>query len=176
MTFEEAAALDPDTQPGELDAGRWVPVTKNTWRHGRLMLKVGMVLEQYALSHPGWSVSVGDPGTKLGRGPDVLRGPDVAMVRSERVPRGTGAEGWLEGAPDVVVEVKGDAQPFSELMRKALENLRAGARLVWVLDAEAREVTVFTPPDRVRLVTAEQTLDAGDVLPGFACTVAKLFE
>ena len=27
VTFAEAARLDPDTHPGELDEGRWVPVT-----------------------------------------------------------------------------------------------------------------------------------------------------
>jgi hypothetical protein len=34
MTFHDAARLDPDEHSGELDEGRWVPVTKNTWRHG----------------------------------------------------------------------------------------------------------------------------------------------
>ena len=34
MTFEDAARLDPDVMGGELDAGRFVPVTKNTWQHG----------------------------------------------------------------------------------------------------------------------------------------------
>ncbi|HZF52134.1 MAG TPA: hypothetical protein VE093_25950 [Polyangiaceae bacterium] len=34
MTFHDAARLDPDEHSGELDEGRWVPVTKNPWRHG----------------------------------------------------------------------------------------------------------------------------------------------
>jgi Uma2 family endonuclease len=176
MTFEEAAQLDPDEHPGELDAGRWVPVTKNTWRHGRIVSNVVVALKLYAKAHPGWSVSAGDPGTKLARDPDVLRGPDVAIVRQEREPTGKGAAGWLEGAPDVAVEVLGDAQTPSEIARKALEYLAAGARQVWVLDPDAEQVMLYTPPDHVRVVAKDGELDGADALPGFRCRVSELFE
>ncbi|MGK4003408.1 hypothetical protein WMF31_12335 [Sorangium sp. So ce1036] len=76
MTFEAAARLDPDEAPGELDAGRWVPVTRRTWRHGKIAGNAYLLLRLYARAHPGWSVAVGDPGTKLGHDPDTLRGPE----------------------------------------------------------------------------------------------------
>ncbi len=98
MTFGEAARLNPKDQAGELDSGRWIPATKNTWRHGVIVGNAYALLREYARRNPGWSVSVGDPGTKLGHGPDILRGPDVAMVRAERMPKGSGVDGWLEGA------------------------------------------------------------------------------
>jgi Uma2 family endonuclease len=176
MTFEEAARLDPDEQPGELDAGRWVPVTKNTWEHGRLMVNISTLLKLYVKQRPEWSVASGDPGTKLGRGPDTLRGPDVGLVRSNRVPTGKGAAGWLEGAPDLVVEIAGDAQSTSQLMRKAAEYFRAGAQIVWVVEPETKNVIVLTPPDHVRVLTSNETLDGGTLLPGFACRVAEIFE
>ena len=49
-----------------------------------------------------------------------------------------------------------------------------GSKIVWVLDSDARKVVVYTPPDRIRVVATEETLDAGDVLPGFQCKVAEL--
>src|SRR5207244_6199962 len=101
MTFEQAAYLDPEEHPGEIDEGRWVPVTRNTLRHGQILINAGVLLKLYARTHPGWIVSGGDPGTKLRHDPDVLRGPDVAMVRAERAPQGKGADGWLEGAPEL---------------------------------------------------------------------------
>jgi len=176
MTFEEAARLDPDTHAGELDAGRWLPVTKSTWRHGEIMVAVAALLRAYARDHAGWSVACGDPGTKLARDPDVLRGPDVGIIRIDRKPTGKGAAGWLEGAPDVAVEILGDTQPVTELMRKALEYLAAGAGMVWLLEAEPRRVMVLTPPDHVRILGPEAMLDGGDVLPGFSCRVEQLFE
>ncbi|MBI3185548.1 MAG: Uma2 family endonuclease [Myxococcales bacterium] len=176
MTFDEAARLDPDRQPGEIDRGRWVPVTKSTWRHGEIAGNVYAALREYARKNPGWSLSVGDPGTKLAHDPDVLRGPDVGMVRTERKPAGKGARGWLEGAPDLAVEVLGDEQSAAELTRRALEYLTAGARMVWVLDPEAMRLMLFTPPDHVRVLGQDDTLDGGDLLPGFACRVGELFE
>jgi Uma2 family endonuclease len=176
MTFEEAALLDPDETPGELDEGRFVPMPNNTWRHGEIAGNVYYLLRAYARQHPGWSVAVGDPGTKLRRNPDTLRGPDVAIVRAERKPEGRGAEGWLDGAPDVAVEVLGDTQKLSELFTKALEYIAAGGKMVWVLEPETARVLVFTPPNQIRLLRSEETLDGGDVLPGFSCRVGEMFE
>jgi Uma2 family endonuclease len=176
LTFEQAAGLDPDQMPGELDAGRWVAMTRGTWRHGRITGNVVFALKLYARNNPGWSVATADPGTKLGRRPDVLRGPDVGIVRAEREPKGRGAEGWLEGAPGVAVEVTGDDQSSSELLRRALEYLAAGAKMAWVLDPEAEQVVVVTPPDRIRVLSRADTLTGDDALPGFACSVAELFE
>ena len=176
MTFDSAAHLDPDERGGELCAGRWVPVTRNTWRHGEVAGNIYLLLRLYAREHPGWSVAVGDPGTKLGHRPDVLRGPDVAMVRATRRPLGRGAGGWLEGAPDVAVEVVGDSQSMDSLADKAQEYLAAGARLVWLIDAASAQVTVLTPGGGSQLLSSSATLDGGDVLPGFACAVGELFE
>jgi Uma2 family endonuclease len=175
MTFEEAARLDPDEAAGELDGGKWVPVPRSTWRHGKIAGKVGFELLLYAREHPGWSVAVGDPGTKLGHDPDVLRGPDVAIVRADREPQGRGAEGWLEGAPDVAVEVLGDRQAMFERMTKALEYLAAGAKMVWILEPETARVVVFTPPNQIRILPPDGVLDGGDALPGFSCRVEDLF-
>ncbi len=176
MTFAEAATLDSDEHPGELDQGKWVPVTKGTWRHGTVVVNIAVLLKQYAKREGGWSVSAADPGTKLGSAPDVLRGPDVGIVRAERAPVGSGVDGWLEGAPDVAVEVIGDAQSHSELARKALEYLAAGAKMVWVVDAEKQRVVLYTPPDHVRVLGSADILDGGNALPGFSCPIAELFE
>ena len=176
MTFAQAAELDPDLAAGELEAGRWVAVTRGTWRHGHVVINIGSILRAYARTHPGWSVSGADPGTRLGHDPDLLRGPDVAIVRAERVPTGEGEEGWLEGAPDVAVEVAGDAQSWPQLTQKALEYMKAGAKQVWLADAGAQMVVVHTAPDHVRVLGPGDVLEGGDALPGFSCSVAEFVE
>jgi Uma2 family endonuclease len=176
MTFEEAAQLDPDEQGGEIVDGEWTPMTRSTWRHGEIVLSIGILLRAYTREHQGWSVAVADPGVKLARSPDRLRGPDVGMVRSERMPRGKGVAGWLDGAPELAVEVLGDTQTSSEMIKKALEYLAAGARMVWLVDADPRRVMLFTPPDHVQILGEDEALEGGDVLPGFRCQVAELFE
>lgn len=113
LTFAEAALLDPDNYSGELVEGEWVAVPRNTWRHGEIAGNAYALLRQYARQHGGWRAAVGDPGAKLSHDPDTLRGPDAALVREDRRPTGRGAEGWVEGAPDVAVEVVGSGQAAS---------------------------------------------------------------
>lgn len=175
LTFEDAARLDPDREGGEVVRGEWVPVTRNTWKHGEVVVNIAVLLKLWARSHPGWSIAAADPGTKLSRSPATLRGPDVAMVRADRVPEGRGADGWLEGAPELAVEVLGDTQSVAQAMQKALEYLEAGAKLVWLIDRESARVVVLTPPDHVRTVPETGELDGGDVLPDFRCKVEELF-
>jgi Uma2 family endonuclease len=176
MTLEEAAQLDPDELAGEVVDGRWIPLTRSTWRHGEIAGNAYALLRAYARAHPGWSVAVGDPGAKLERDPDRLRGPDAAIVRADRRPTGKGVEGWLDGAPDVAVEVAGDSQSATKLLAKALEYLKGGAKMVWIVDGDARQVALVTPPGLVKVLDAEDMLDGADVLPGFSCKVAELFE
>jgi Uma2 family endonuclease len=176
VTLEDAAKLDPDAFPADVVDGRLVPVTKGTWRHGRIVAKTVHLLMLYADVHGGWSVATADPGTKLRQHPALLRGPDVGVIQADREPTGRGVHGWLDGAPDLAVEVMGDAATPSQLVRKALEYLAAGGRMVWIVDPDGQEVIVLTPPNAVRIVGRDDMLDAGDVLPGFSCKVAALFE
>jgi Uma2 family endonuclease len=175
VTFADAAQVDPDDFSAEIVDGRWEPVSKSTWGHGEIVMTLSGFLWLYAREHPGWSMATGDPGTKLGRSPDTLRGPDIGVVRAERRPTGRGEAGWLEGAPDVAVEVVGDAQTATEVTRKGLEYLDAGARLVWVVDRDARLVIELTPPRQLRILGPEDALEGGEVLPGFRCPLAQIF-
>jgi Uma2 family endonuclease len=176
MTFEVAAQLDPDEQGGEIIDGRWMPVTRTTWRHGEIVLAIGMLLKLYARKHAGWSVSVADPGVRLARNPDKLRGPDVGMVRADRAPTGKGVMGWLDGAPDLTVEVVSDGQTISEMTKKALEYIAGGSSMVWLVDPEPRRVVLFTPPNQVRILGPDDVIEGGALLPDFSCRVSELFE
>jgi Uma2 family endonuclease len=175
MTFDEAARLDADRAGGELDRGAWIPMTRNTWRHGQIVSKISFLLMVWSRDRPEWIVSAGDPGAKLAVSPDVLRGPDVGVTRSERMPTGKGADGWLEGAPELAVEVLGDAQSMADALAKGLEYLAAGARLVWLVDRDAERVVVMTPPDHTRVVGGDAELEGGDVLPGLRIAVREIF-
>jgi hypothetical protein len=81
MTLEQAARLDPDAQSGELVAGKWIPATRHTWNHGELAGNVYALLRAWAKQHPGWSLSINDPGSKLSLSPATLRGPRVDLPR-----------------------------------------------------------------------------------------------
>ncbi len=78
-------------------------------------------------------------------------------------------------APDLVVEVVSWTNR-TEADRKKVELwLSAGVGMVWVLLPSAREVTVYRRGHRPRILTAEDTIEGDDLLPGFSAVVADLF-
>ena len=112
----------------------------------------------------------------LSRDPLQVRVPDVAFVRTDRVPQGERRREYFEGAPDLAVEIVSPSETFRETQEKALLYLAAGARLVWVVEPEGRTVTVYTPDRRVQILDADGVLDGGDVIPDLALPVRRLFE
>jgi Uma2 family endonuclease len=60
--------------------------------------------------------------------------------------------------------------------RQRKEYFLSEVRLVWYIDPRARTVRAYTSPDEVIEFGPKDTLDGGDVLPGFAVPVASLFE
>jgi Uma2 family endonuclease len=176
MTFGGAALLDSDDYPGEVVNGEWEPLSRNTWLHALIVGNAYALLRHYAKASEGWLAAVGDPGTKLTHMPDTVRGPDAAIIRADRLPVGKGAEGWLDGGPDLAVDVVGDRQTATQVARKAMEYIRAGSRMVWVIDPGPELVMIITAESQLRIIGKDDVLEGGDVLPGFSCKVSELFE
>jgi Uma2 family endonuclease len=61
------------------------------------------------------------------------------------------------------------------VMRKVQQYLRAGIAMVWVVDGESRNVTVYRAGREPRVLEENEVLDGEDVLPGFTCAVSDLF-
>jgi Uma2 family endonuclease len=77
--------------------------------------------------------------------------------------------------PELVVEVLGAGDLAEDMQSKIGEYLRAGVSLVWVVYPKVRTLHAYSDPSAVRAFTESDTLDAGDVLPGFTVPMAGLF-
>jgi len=62
-----------------------------------------------------------------------------------------------------------------EMARKLDDYLTHGVRLIWYIDPRAREAKVYHGSKEFEVRTHEQSLDGGDVLPGFLMPMAELF-
>jgi Uma2 family endonuclease len=51
----------------------------------------------------------------------------------------------------------------------------AGARQVWYFSPEERIARVYASPDQFSTLTDEDTLDSGDLLPGFRLSLREVF-
>jgi Uma2 family endonuclease len=64
----------------------------------------------------------------------------------------------------------------NEMSRKLEEYLGAGTSIVWIVEPQRRTVAVHTGGPIVRVYRDGDTLDGGDVLPGFELDVTYIFD
>jgi Uma2 family endonuclease len=107
----------------------------------------------------------------------LLRAPDVSFVRRDQRPDGEVlATGYAEIAPALAVEIFSPGNTTAEIERKRAEFFAAGTELFWIVYPERQEIVVSVGPDEHRTLGSDDTLDGGQVLPGFTLKVAELFE
>lgn len=175
VTVEEFARMPdpPDGSQLELVRGEVVVMPPPGARHGVCCSRVARRLGNFVESNRlGW-VTSNDTGVLLERGPDTVRGPDVAFWSITRQP--ALPEGYFEIPPDIAVEVLSPNDRRSVVRAKIKEYLFYSVKLVWLVDPETRTVTVYQGNMRGTELDEADTLDGGDVLPGFSCQVADLF-
>jgi Uma2 family endonuclease len=108
--------------------------------------------------------------------PGLVRLPDIAFASWDRIPGRRRPDVAIAGfAPDLAVEVLSRSNTKKEMARKRREYFQAGVRLVWEVAPRARTVAVYEAPEPPTVLEIGQTLDGGQVLPGFALPLADLF-
>ncbi len=173
LSIDEFAAM-PREGRWELIDGEPVEVTPASGRSshigGRLYVRLANFAEPTEL---GWAFPA-DTGFILFDDRATLRSPDVAFVRRERLvePPDT----FVPHAPDFAAEVLSPSDRRPDALAKVAMYLQAGVRLVWLIDPARRSVTVFHPDDTITTHTDGDTLDGGDVLPGFSVSVSEIFD
>ena len=65
---------------------------------------------------------------------------------------------------------------LEQVEEKAFAYLEAGTQLVWVLKPRSKTVTVYRSETNITLLTRDDTLTGEEVIKGFSCQVAELFE
>jgi Uma2 family endonuclease len=101
--------------------------------------------------------------------------PDVAYLSKARQAR-LARKGYNPIPPELAVEVETNTTAATErrLRAKVLRYLEAGV-LLWVVYPETREVEMYAPGQDMRKLGIADTLDGGDVLPGFRLPLKDIF-
>jgi len=141
------------------------------------MLAVALIgyMEPFAAQH--------DLGSVLGEGgmlrlrPKLVRIPDVSFISWRRIPGEEFPDDPIAAlVPDLAVEVLSEGNTKKEMERKLRDYFEAGVRLVWLINPKTQSAEAYTSPTRKRKIGKDQSLDGGDVLPGFRLPLKKLFE
>lgn len=158
----------------ELERGEIVEMSRPGRRHGLVCANVVRVLGNFTVQRKKGYVCSNDTGVVVERDPDTVRGPDVMLfedaARIEDVD-----EKWGEKPPILAVEVLSPNDTWGKITERIGEQKRFGTLLIWVLDPDARNVTVYRPGKEEKVVRESEELTGEDVLPDFRVRVSELF-
>lgn len=176
LTLEEFLGM-PETEPeSEFYCGEVIQKPMPDQARSALQTYLAVLLFGFLRANPigrvatEWRCIFGTPGH------EATFVPDLVYVSNERLAHGDArAHRFLRTAPDLAIEVLSPGQPAGPFTAKILFYLRHGVRLVWVIDPERENVMVLAPDANERTLVAGDTLDGGDVLPGFSVPVADIF-
>jgi Uma2 family endonuclease len=108
--------------------------------------------------------------------PGLVRVPDVSFIAADRLSEGKLPDEAIASlAPDLAVEVISKGNTKREIERKLREYFASGTRLAWVVHPKTETVEVYTSAAKKRTLRQGQSLDGGDVLPGFRLPLRRLF-
>src|SRR5215471_11999702 len=101
------------------------------------------------------------------------RQPDLAFFADTTRP--VVKRGPVLRMPDLVFEVKSPDDTYTAMRERAQYYLAHGAKLVWLIYPAKRLVEVYRQNADSDILTADDTLQGDDILPGFALSVHEIF-
>lgn len=175
MTIDELEREGAPEGRWELIDGELVEMSPSGPLASTTAVWIAHLLINYVTPRRLGSILGADGGFVLFPNRQIVRVPDVAFVRAERLPPKDDQGGFLRLAPDLAVEVISPSERPSEIAAKVAMYLDAGVQLIWLVDSRTRTVTIHAPERDVRILGGNDEIDGGDVLPGFSVAVADLF-
>ena len=169
MTLEEF--LESDLEGYEYVRGELVPMPPTSGEHGRISVNLILPLGLHVRENQLGDVYVSETGFTVGE--RVLM-PDIAFLSNEHIP--TDLSKVFPIPPDLAIEVVSPTDALHRVVEKAFAYLDAGTQLVWVLEPKSKTVTVYRSETDITLLTRNDTLTGEEVIKGFSCQVAELFE
>ena len=173
LTLEEFLSLPEDDVACELVDGQAIPKMSPKSFHAAIQSALIILFQSWSQGkgriYPEWSI----PLTRHGK--DWVPVPDLTYISFERLP-----SDWMKNeacptAPELAIEIISPGQTFGSLAEKASDYLAAGIPRVWVIDPQARTITVFYPdaPPQTKRGTASLT---DKLLEGLTLTPQQVWQ
>jgi len=104
-----------------------------------------------------------------------VRFGDASVIDAARLRQIPGDPGFMPIPADLVVEVLSPNDKSKDVADKVKDYLKAGFRLIWVVDPEWRNVHIYRPDGSVQLLSEREEITGETALPGFRCKVGEFF-
>jgi Uma2 family endonuclease len=158
----------------ELERGEIVEMTRPGKFHGFVCGNISYILGDFARKRKKGYVCTNDTGVVVERDPDTVRGPDILFYDDVQ----SAAEiDRRYGQTPALLSVEGLSpnDTHGKLMRRVREQLNSGITLVWVVDPEVENVTVYRPGKAPYVIESGEEISGEEVLPDFRCLVREFF-
>ncbi|MFI5459287.1 MAG: Uma2 family endonuclease [Isosphaerales bacterium] len=175
ITADEFLQWPDDGFRHELIRGEVITMSLPGGRHGQIAGEIYWLITNRVKAAKLGRTYAAETGFLIERGPDTVRGADMAFVRSERLSLIKDPDKHVPFAPDLAVEVISPNDESDEVEEKVQAWRTAGTRAVWTVDPKARTVTIHRPGAEPITLTEHQKIEGGEVLPGFECRVGDFF-
>ena len=173
ITADELLQMKDDGFRYELVRGELIKMSPAGHQQGRIALNLTGPLFQHVKTHNLGAVYAAETGFKLAE--DVVRAPDVAFIRRERVEEVGQTAGFWPGAPDLAAEVVSPGDTYAEVEDKIADWLDAGTRLVVIVNPSTQTVALYRSWNDIRVLTIDDVLDGGEVVPNWTLPVRDIF-
>lgn len=101
--------------------------------------------------------------------------PDVAYMAADKQPKLAG-KGYNPVPPDLAVEVEtNQTKETKAVLQSKIEHYLSVGTVVWVIYPEQETVEIHAPDKETIILSIKDTLEGGEVLPGFSVAVKKIF-
>ena len=177
LTIEQYAALDePVGTRYELSEGELIVTPSASHFHNKIRDRLNGRLQAFLETHPCGEVS-SETDVKLAA--DVVRRPDVAFFRQERIGGIDYDQVPLPIAPDLAIEIVSKNDRADDLNLKVSQYLQAGVQAVWLFYPLTQLAYRYVPgklDPEVRSSKAGDRIEEPELLSGFSLPLSEIFK
>ena len=179
LTEDDLLRMPDDGNRYELIEGELRQMSPTGFEHGRCTHNLSGLLWSHVRKNELGIVVAAETGFIIARKPDgrvTVRAADIAFVATGRIPANANTAKYLELAPDLIVETLSPSDTAFEVEEKIAAWLNAGVHMALTMNPASRSIMIYRSVHEVMRLTDQDELDLNDVIPGFRCRVAEIFD
>jgi len=172
-TAEDLEQLPSDARY-ELIRGELCAMPNNSADHGNKTMRISTSVAYFVDENALGECFAAETRFTIETDPDTTLGPDFAYISKERL-ADIPERGYLRLAPDLVIETRSPNETGAGFALKISRWLSAGVREAWAVDPATQTLVIHRAGVAPRILTVDDTLTGGDVLPGYSMPIRRLF-
>ena len=160
----------------ELHDGQTVLLSAPDDLHGTIVFNLSRALAEWFKTQPrqARSYACHDLGLHVNSAPDTVYVPAICFF-SEGKPFGQFDNVIATEIPRLVIDVASSNDRRRDMRLRTAAYMQHGVECVWVPDPFKKEVQVIRRSSHTLALGKRQTLEVGDLLPGFTMSVESVF-